>query len=382
MTPLNVEEIQKIALLLLSPDDNNVQLALSLLETHPYALPEIKDAAIIFALFNPKEKKMTAWLAKAFPELDLKKHPVYPLSAALFDYNYTHYLPSEKRLQYFMEKQAAYEGYITSNPKWAEAYEQLAQQIQERYPNNYSLVLPYLRKARKYFPNSYSVAFSLAYSLHYHPSPFEKIEDYATEVLEGYAKAYEIYPLPKALYATAVFYHDNLKEATKASYYYELCIQNHPNYPFAYNGWAELFLEQNQVQKAKDLALQGLEKLPSDEDKEHLLDTLGLIEWKGFRNYQQAAIHFSDAVKINPSHWESIIGAAEMFFEIEDYPNALNWYAVALNRQPQNLDVLKQLARVEESLGNIATAKHYYDKILTIIPNLPLAVEAVERLSK
>jgi hypothetical protein len=70
MTPLNLEEIQKIAPLLLSPDDNNVLLALSLLETHCYALPEIKDAVLIFALFNPEEKKLASWIEAAFPALE------------------------------------------------------------------------------------------------------------------------------------------------------------------------------------------------------------------------------------------------------------------------------------------------------------------------
>jgi len=380
MTPLNLEEIQKIAPLLLSPDDNNVQLALSLLETHQYALSEIKDAVLIFALFNPEEKKLAGWIAKAFPALDLKKHPVYPLAAALFDYNNAHYLPNEKRLKRFMEAQEPYEAYISSNPKWAEAYEQLARQIKTRYPNNYSLVLPYFRKARKYFPDSYSAAFSLAHSLHYHPSPFENIEDYATEVIEGYAKAYETYPLAKALYATAVFYHDHIKDQEKATHYYQLCITNHPNYPFAYNGWAELLLEQKQAKKARELALQGLEKLSSDEDKEHLWDTLGHIEWKGFQNYQQAEVYFSKAIEVNPSHWESIIGAAEMFFEIKKYTPSANWYAVALNRQPKNLAVLKQLALIQELLGNIDVTRGYYHTILTIMPNLPMAIEALERL--
>jgi tetratricopeptide (TPR) repeat protein len=380
MTRLSLEEIQNIAPLLLSPDDKNVRLALSLLEAHPYALPEIKEAVLIFALFNPEEKELTRWIASAFPALDLKKHPAYSLAAALFDYNYASYLPQEKDLKEFMEAQAPYEKYIASNPKWAEAYEQLARQIKNRYPSNYSLVLPYFRKARKYFPDSYSAAFSLAHSLHYHPSPFEKIESYATEVLEGYAKAYETYPLAKALYAIAVFYHDHLKDEAKAKDYYQLCIKNHPNYPFAYNGWAELLLEQNQAQKAKELALQGLEKLSSDEEKEHLLDTLGHIEWKGFQNYQQAASYFSKAVEINPLHWESITGAAEMFFEIQDYANAANWYAVALNRQPQNLDILKQLALIQEYLGKIELARDYYNKILAIIPNFPLALEALKRL--
>jgi tetratricopeptide (TPR) repeat protein len=381
MTPLNFDEIQKIAPLLLSPDDNNVQLALSLLETHRYALPKIKDAVLIFALFNPEEKKVARWIAKDFPALDLKMHPVYPLAAALFEYNYAHHLPQEKDLKQLIEAQAPYEKYIASNLKWAEAYEQFARQIKTRYPNNYSLVLPYFRKARKYFPNSYSAAFSLAHSLHYNPSPFEKIENYAIEVLEGYAKAYETYPLAKALYAIAVFYHDHVKDAIKAEHYYQLCIKNHPSYPFAYNGWAELLLGQNQAQKAKKMALQGLAKLTSDEEKEHLFDTLGHIEWKGFQNYEQAAFYFSRAIEINPLHWESIIGAAEMFFEINDYNKANDWYIVALNRQPKNLEVLKQLALIQESLKNLALAKDYYNKILAIIPNFPLATEALERLN-
>lgn len=381
MIPLNLEEIQKIAPLLLSPDDNNVQLALSLLETHPYALSQIKEAVLIFALFNPEEKKVRDWIAKAFPALDLKMHPVYPLAAALFEYNYAHHLPQEKDLKQLIEAQAPYEAYIASNPKWAEAYEQFARQIKNRYPKNYSLVLPYFRKARKYFPNSYSAAFSLAHSLHYTPSPFEKLEDYAAEVLEGYAKAYEIYPLAKALYAIAVFYHDNIKDQAKASHYYQLCIKNHPSYPFAYNGWAELLLEQNQPQKAKELALLGLEKLVSNEEKEHLFDTLGHIEWKGFQNYEQAARYFSSAIEINPAHWESIIGAAEMFFEIKAYAKAVNWYAVALNRQPKNLEVLKQLALIQEYLEEEDSAKVYYNKMLEIVPNFPLAVEALNRLN-
>lgn len=381
MTPLNLEEIQNIALLLLSPDEHNVQLALSLLENHRYALPKIKDAVIICALFNPEEKKLARWIEKDFPALDLKQHPVYPLSAALFDYNYAHHLPSEKELKQHMEAQEAYETYIVSNPKWAEAYEQLARQIKNRYPQNYDLVLPYFRKARKYFPDSYSAAFSLAHSLHYNPSPFEKVEDYAHEVLEGYAKAYETYPLAKALYAMAVFYHDNVQDEAQATHYYQLCIEKHPNYPFAYNGWAELLLSQNKIHKAKELALQGLEKLTSNDDKEHLLDTLGHIEWKGFQNYIQAERYFSKAVEINPLHWESILGAAEMFFEIKDYLNAAKWYEVALNRQPKNLEVLQQLAFIQEQLEHKEAALSYYHNMLQLVPNFPLATQAIKRLN-
>lgn len=381
MTPLNLEEIQNIALLLLSPDEHNIQLALSLLESHRYALPQIKDAVLIFALFNPKEKKLARWIEEDFPALDLKQHPVYPLAAALFDYNYGHYLPSEKELKKCMEEQEAYESYIISNPKWTEAYEHLGQQIKNHYPNNYDLVLPYFRKARKYLPDSYSAAFSLAHSLHYTPSPFEKVEDYAQEVLDGYAKAYETYPLAKALYAIAVFYDDYIQDKDQATHYYQLCIEKHPNYPFAYNAWAELLLSQNEIHKAKELALQGLDKLSSKEDKEHLLDTLGHIEWKGFQNYTQAERYFSKAIEINPLHWESIIGAAEMFFEIKDYPNAAKWYEVALNRQPKNLNVLQQLALIEEQLEHKEAALGYYNNILQLVPNFPLAIQAIERLN-
>lgn len=381
MKSLNSEEITNIGRLLLSPNHKNIQLALNLLQNHQYAIPTIKDEVIVFALFNPKETTVISWLENAFPNLNLEKHPIYPLAAAFQDSYYIKHLPDLQRLELLLEQQEKYESYIVADLDRAIAYEELARQIKNQYPENFSLVLPYFRKARKYLPNRASVVFSLAHALHYAPSPFENLTDYTEEVVSCYLKAYELHPLAKALYAIAVFYKNIVKNYEKATHYYKRCIEAHPNYPFAYNGWANLLLSQENYTKAKELALKGLELIKSDQNKEHILDSLGHIEWKGFKNYEKAEFYFSKAVEINPHHWKSIVGAADMFFEINDYPNAVKWYEVALNRQSRNITILKKLTYLYEKLEQNDLALAYYQKMLKIIPHFPLAMAAIKRLT-
>ena len=108
MEKLNPREIQNIAQLILSPNQQNVQIALELLEHHRYAILDIKDQVTVFALFNLDQNFLTDWLFEILPELDLKAHPIFPLAEALRNNYYITYLTDLKALEAALEAQEKY----------------------------------------------------------------------------------------------------------------------------------------------------------------------------------------------------------------------------------------------------------------------------------
>ncbi len=86
------------------------------------------------------------------------------------------------------------------------------------------------------------------------------------------------------------------------------------------------------------------------------------------KNYEQALQEINDQINFNPT--------AKLYFKkgmvynsLQNYQEALNAYAQALQYEPENPEILTELAENLSLLGNIIDAEEFYKKAIVLNPN-------------
>ena len=344
MKKLNTDEIQNIALLLLSPDSKNIELAIGLLKNNQYAIPQLIYPITIFLIFNPNHKTIKQWVSFHLPNFSIKESAAYAIYLA---WNKSEELTDNKSiLDRFIEQEANYEKWILLDPNRAKVYANLAEfSLKMDEPD---LAAQYYRLAVKHLPNSAYINYNLANTLAFYPPRNESLENYSSEIINGYTTLY-------------------------------------PKYSRALNAYAMHHLRLKNWARAKDLAEQSLEVLTKNkkyDSREHSLDTLAYVYWWGYQDYPTAENYFKKALAIKQDHWDSIIGLAKMNLELGQTEKSIKWHKKALELQPKNVEVLENLAKLYLDIEEPKLAIDCYSMLLKIAPDHLLALKSLQLLTK
>ena len=66
--------------------------------------------------------------------------------------------------------------------------------------------------------------------------------------------------------------------------------------------------------------------------------------------YQKSIADCHEVLKRNPGHFGALSGMGQIYFQLEDWPNALQWYRRALEVNPNMLGVEMNIRLIEERL--------------------------------
>lgn len=381
MKKLSPKEIQNIAELLHSPDSKNISLALNLLEHHQYVIPELIKPIEVFFIFNSKEKALMEWLSTAVPNYSWEESPVYILYLAntvleLLDEHY----PALKR---FIAQGSDYETWIVKENRRASIYSTLARKLSTNLSEN-GLAATYHRLTLKYLPNEVRTYLTLADLLTFNPPQNSTVEDYKDEIISYYDKAFGLKEDGTILYSVAIFYQKHLKDQALAELAWKRCLDFFPRYADAIVAYAEFQIDQKNWKRAKELAEQGweLQKNISYKNTDEVLYALGIIAWKGFKNYDAAEQYFEKSLEKNKYHFKPLESLCELFLEIKDYTKAIKWHKLALEQQPLDILLMEELAYLYLTMSDEEEARSYFEEILEIAPNYPPAIEALDLLKK
>ena len=76
-----------------------------------------------------------------------------------------------------------------------------------------------------------------------------------------------------------------------------------------------------------------------------------------------------EAIKNNPNDLESIVGLGNVYYDGQQYPQAIHYYEQALQLRPENADVITDLGTAYWYMGDADKAIAQFKKSLKIRPN-------------
>ena len=227
----------------------------------------------------------------------------------------------EKANSYFIQAQEAsynrnykkakeyYEKAIKLNPKFAEAYNNLAVLLFQ-YFKEYKTAKEYYEKAIK-FKNKYSQAYFNLGNLLQH----------------SYFKKY--------------------KEAKEC---YEKAIEFNPKFVEAYSLLSNLLLHHfKDSKKSIEYLEKGINQMPDIGKIKAEFYNMLAISFQLKKEYEKARENYEKAIKINPDIAEFYYGLAIVFHEIKEYEKAKENYEKAIEINPNLIQAKKNLIQLEKS---------------------------------
>jgi tetratricopeptide (TPR) repeat protein len=376
---LSQQEIQNIGQLLLSPDENNYQLALSLLNTHPYAIPQLRLELEVFCAFNFELEILGGSLDHIFPDFHIN-NPVYALSRSI---DPSIIMENKHLVQDFLKCYTQYERLIDIDPERTVHYANFAD-ILEHFFKDYDHAYIFYQKGLTHHPDKAWIHYQYANSLVYRRPSSISLSEATPAIVNSYQRAYELKSNPKALYALSLFYKVDLQDYAAAQQTYLQCIKDHPTHIPAINGYAMLLFEMKQYPLALKFAKEALSQIKAQNNTRslhHVYDTIANIYAKGLGATQKALHYFEKAIDHHPGHTESIDSAIHLLREEKSYILLLHWLKKKLNINSMDLLVLQELAETYSYLEDDQNATLYYEKALKIYPNYHIAKEGLAKLA-
>ena len=163
---------------------------------------------------------------------------------------------------------------------------------------------------------------------------------------------------------------------TEAERYYTEALEIEPDNILALTFMALNKLILNQLDASKEYIMKALK---INHHHEYILFCAGRIMYaRG--EYEDAKRYLIKAVEQNPDI-ETQNTLALTYYELEEYPQALNIFNNLLSKHPENISLLMSTARCYEKMKDNDKALEYLDKIVDIFPEDEEAHELIRKLS-
>jgi tetratricopeptide (TPR) repeat protein len=203
-------------------------------------------------------------------------------------------------------------------------------------------------------------------------------------IVEYYKKAYAIQPEKHILRRLADYYTKDLNQIDAARATWHWCLQEHPDYGAAWIALAQLEIQEKQWLHAQQALKQALALRDKGiwVEADQIYYLLGMINWKGWGNFDAAQQHFEQALDENKYFAAPLEALLKLSTSIENHQQAIHYYKLALEMQPMNIFLLIKLAKLYAQTENYNKAIETYQEILEISPNYTPALEGLEQLQR
>ena len=168
----------------------------------------------------------------------------------------------------------------------------------------------------------------------------------------------------------------SISKNTEAERYYGEALEIEPKNVLALTFMALNKLVLNQLDEAKDYIMKALKE---NHHHEYILFCAGRIMYAR-KEYEEAKRYLIKAIEQNPDT-ETQNTLALTYFELEEYQQAINIFNNLLSKFPENISVLKSLAKCYEKLNDNDKALEYLYKLTDIFSEDEEAQEMIRKLS-
>ena len=177
---------------------------------------------------------------------------------------------------------------------------------------------------------------------------------------------------PDAYYKFAYELH-KANKLDDAITYYELTIKMNPKMADAYINLAQAYVQKGKNDKAIAVIKQGKAAVGENQQLNKYYNelTAGIndtiygkaTELFSKGQYQQAISEYS---KIKPETVDSLVGIGSAYQSMENYNKAIEYFKKALAKEPNNTDIMYYIALAYSNNDDIANAKTYIKKAISI----------------
>lgn len=87
-----------------------------------------------------------------------------------------------------------------------------------------------------------------------------------------------------------------------------------------------------------------------------------MIKQQSFFNNKDYQNAIAEYLKIQPATVDSMLGVASAYQNMDDYPNAIEYYKKALNLKPTDTDIAYYIGALYSDTGNYTEAENYLNK--------------------
>lgn len=190
----------------------------------------------------------------------------------------------------------------------------------------------------------------------------------------------------EALYADDPFLQNSLGTAyaakgriDQAIVSFNKALSLKPDYAAARNNLGGAYL----LQKNWDAAITCLKELTKDllyATPHYALYNIGWAYYNK-KDYVNAEMYYQQALEIEPDYARAHWGLGVIYLTSGKLDSALGHFEKAVQKEPQFAQAYFDLGRAYEGKGNKTKAREAYERVITIVPNGPLAEKATTALS-
>jgi tetratricopeptide (TPR) repeat protein len=378
MKKLNKKEADNIILLLLSPDDKNQALAISLLQQHPYVIKQLIRPVEVYLAYHKEEKELAVILQSAIAGYNLKESPIYIFHASQQE------IISDKEIMYrFLSYESEYKQFLFSDIIRSNSYSYFAHLLATKMEEPELAIILY-KKLIQHFPKNGMHYFDLARSMQVFPPKDREPEKIKSEIIQLYNQSYDLNRNDMTLRTLADYYNNDLKDTKNAAATLVKCIKEYPGNHEVHEEYAKILTKEKKWHKAKEIAERCVELHISNNsyyfEREEINTMLGNIHSEGFSDDNNAEKYYKLALDANEYNWESIEKLTEIYKSRKDYHKAIKYQLLALKQQDLNINVMMELGLLYQLTGENNAALPYYKKVLELVPEHEPAIEALKKL--
>ena len=179
------------------------------------------------------------------------------------------------------------------------------------------------------------------------------------------------------------------KQYASAIEYYKKARDINPKKPEPYINLAQIFMLQNEQQKAENVIAHGLSVLPDNADLKNLQDSLKKqaanelyakgSEFYNNQNYKEALSYY-EKIPYRTPEINTII--ANCHYELKNWESAIEYYTKVINENPKDENSYLMIANIYTEQNKEDEAKLYLDKLLSINPNNKNAKNALQNMKE
>lgn len=378
---LSPQEIDHTRALLLSPDSNNVLLALTLLDNQAAAVQALLLPLEIALTYTEHREAIIQLLQKHAYSVAWRQLPFYAFYHTIAEPQTS--ISTEQRpiVRRFIRQEPLYRPYLLEDSKKIFLYVDGASFIsmeEEFVPTAHA----YYQLALAHLPAEAYVYSKYADFLRQHPPLGESIHSIQDTIASYYKKSYALKKEKYLLNTLANFYAHDLQQADTARQTWQWCLQEHPNYGGAWVALAKLEIGEQQWLIAKKLLHKALALHESGVwvDMDQVYYLLGTVYWKGENQWEEASHYFELALEENKYYAAPLEALLQISADHQDHQKAILWHQLALQLQPMNIFLLMKLAQLYILTQNHDRAMATYEEILDLHPDYSPAVEGLAKL--
>lgn len=368
MAKLTLTELENLSRLLLSSENNNVELGLAILENHREAYPLLcRELVLIWQLHEDEEKRnqVEQILLSNYTKKQLFqwKKGFDAFRVIPNTYNYT---PNVQRiLQDHENIRTDYQVLIERNANYSLNYYVVGKRLHQRFKKHLDLAEAYYRIAFKSNPRHEDLLFYLAFLLDKSPKGY-------AEALQYYLTVEGVNPNSSATLNNIGLIYDNTGDTDQAYLYYHKALALNPNSALYIRNLASLCTTRMEGEVYKKEAKELLIRLLKlDNTSGSNWNSWADYLWNIEQDYDEAEAAYLKGLNVEPKNSLLLGNLGELYIDIrKDYDKGLQLYEESLDIKISSYRLVTMITLLVEHYKDYGTAKKHYQKLLALFaPN-------------